>query len=45
MKFPKHWIDEKHEPDGTARNFIVTPEGEHRTVGMLFTGTTKEPSC
>ena len=37
-EFPKHWIDDKHEPDGTARSFIVTPEGEHRTVGMLFTG-------
>ena len=31
--FPSHWVDEKHEPDGTARNHLVT--AEHRMPESL----------
>ena len=36
---PKHWLDTKHEPDGTAFNHIVIPGStvEDR-VGQLTTG-------
>ena len=30
---PSHWVDEKHEPDGTARNHLVT--AEHRLPESL----------
>ena len=31
--FPSHWVDVKHEPDGTARNHLVT--AEHRLPESL----------
>jgi hypothetical protein len=31
--FPSRWVDEKHEPDGTARNHLVT--AEHRLPESL----------
>ena len=38
IEYPAHWVDQKHELDGTARNFIETGESKLRSVGELFTG-------
>ena len=38
LSFPPHWVDSKHEPDGTARTFIGTGDKTTRSVGMLHSG-------
>ena len=38
-KFPDHWVDKKHEPDGTAHNHIVIEGNDsYDRLGQFYTG-------
>ena len=38
-RFPAHWIDSKHEPDGTAHKFLVTGAAfEEEAIGAFKVG-------
>ena len=37
-QFPDHWLDCKHEPDGTAHGYIDTGDDSYREIGELHSG-------